>query len=311
MPAPKMGGRIEKARRIPLQAAGWWSDVAVEFTREIAALLFKQPNIDGSFDDLTSLELESLGRRRPLILFAFPPKSAGTFLRTAAIAAVNGQFVRMVHAQGGRDGQPYLPSFVAYYTGLITDDPLVTHIHMQALPANIHFLEAFGIRPIVMLRDIADMLVSYCEMVDAAEDLQGCAINCLIPEHFSGMAKGEKADFLIDLIAPWYVSYYATWCGYAMSGPDRVCVLRYGDFLADPAAVLGRALEFAGLARDRETCRKAVQSTWAERKLFRFNRGVAGRGAAFFTPAHKARLAHMVSHYPQLEDWRADLLGVP
>ena len=284
--------------------------MAVEFTREIASLLFKLPNIDGSFDDLTSLELESLGRRRPVVLFAFPPKAAGTFLRTAAIAAVDGQFVRMVHAEGGRDGQPYLPYFVAYYMGLVTDSPLVSHIHMQALPGNIHFLEAFGIRPIVMLRDIADMLVSYREMVEASEDPQGHAINCLIPENFSGMAHDEKADFLIDLIAPWYVSYYATWRSHAAGGRDRVCVLRYTDFLADPGAELSRALDFAGLPRDIGTCRKVVESTWMERDVFRFNHGVAGRGAQYFSPAQRDRLSRMLSLYPQLDDWRGDLLSI-
>ena len=283
--------------------------MTVEFTRDIASLLFKQPNVDGSFDDLTSLELESLGRRRPVVLFAFPPKAAGTFLRTAAIVAVNGQFVRMVHAEGGRDGQPYLPYFVAYYMGLVTESPLVSHIHMQALPGNIHFLEAFGIRPIIMLRDIADMLVSYREMVEASDDPQDHAINCLIPADFARMPDGEKADFLIDLIAPWYVSYYATWRSYLANAPAGACILRYTEFLADPGGELARALEFAGLPRDRETCRKAIESTWSERAIFRFNQGVAGRGAGYFTRAQLERLRRMLSLYPQLDDWRADLLG--
>ena len=53
-------------------------------------------------------------------------RAAGTFLRTAAVAAIDGQLIRVVHAQGGRDGQPYLPLFIAYYLGGMGSRPLVT-----------------------------------------------------------------------------------------------------------------------------------------------------------------------------------------
>ena len=99
-------------------------------------------------------------------MLAFAPKAAGTFFRTAIIHAIDGKIVRVTQASGGRDATPYLPTFVMYYSGGVTDNTLVAHIHMLALPANIHFLEAFDIRPIIMKRSIPDMLASYWDMLE-------------------------------------------------------------------------------------------------------------------------------------------------
>src|SRR5581483_10842983 len=121
-------------------------------TGDETGLIFAQPASDGTFAPEQAGLAQSLGKRRPLMMLAFAPKAAGTFFRSAIIKAVDGQLVRVVHAQGGRDAQPYLPVFVQYYAGHVTDRILVAHVHMQALPANRHFLDAFGIKPVIMLR---------------------------------------------------------------------------------------------------------------------------------------------------------------
>src|ERR1700679_1897347 len=102
---------------------------------------FSQPDYDGTFQGAFADYLRALGRRRPVLLFAFAPKAAGTFLRSAAIDAVGGQLVRVVYAQGGCDAHLYMPVFIRYFQGELCDGPLVAHVHMQALPANRHFLE--------------------------------------------------------------------------------------------------------------------------------------------------------------------------
>ena len=176
--------------------------------------VFTQPRFDGSFPSGLAEYLNALAHRRPVLLFAFAPKAAGTFLRSAAIEAVDGQLVRITHAQGGRDAQPYLPVFVNYYLGGVCDGVLVAHVHMQALPANRHFLEILGIRPIIMLRSISDMLASYWDMLTESPEARAEGLNCIIPDGFPDLSDAQKADFMIDMIAPWYVSYFATWLDY-------------------------------------------------------------------------------------------------
>lgn len=273
---------------------------------------FSQPEVDGTFRGAFAEYLGEISKRRPVVLLAFAPKSAGTFLRSAAINAVQGQYVRVVHAQGGREAQPYLPIFINYYYGGVCDAPMVTHLHMQAHPANCRFIEALSLKPIIMIRSIPDMLASMWDMLDRDEDSRSSAVNCYVPEAFHDFSKAEKAEFVADMFASWYVNYYATWLEYSEAKPDTVCVLRFADFLANPAQVLARALRHAGLERPLEVCRSALDATWRERGEYRdglrVNKGVSGRGKEYFSPDYFARLERMLSHYSILEKHRDELL---
>jgi Sulfotransferase domain len=269
---------------------------------------FSQPGYDGRFTGAFADYLRDLGKRRPVLIFAFAPKAAGTFLRTAAIAASDGQLVRIVHAQGGRDAQPYLPIFIDYYLGGVCKGPLVAHVHMQALPANRYFLEAFGIKPVIMLRSIPDMLASYWDMLSADAQARAEGLNCPIPDGFPDFDAAKKADFMIDMIAPWYIDYFATWLTYANEKPDDVCVLSYADFTDDPAEVLQTALEHVDLPRSRQACQAALDGAWKDRGTLRFNKGKGGRGKAYFSQEHLDRLARMLRYHPVLESYSGELL---
>src|SRR4051812_49938157 len=93
--------------------------------------VFAQPEPDGAFESNYVAYLRSVGALRPVLFLAFAPKVAGTFFRQAAMEVVGGALFRTSHAQGGRDGTPYLPNLLACY--LDKDLPeIVVHIHMQA-----------------------------------------------------------------------------------------------------------------------------------------------------------------------------------
>jgi hypothetical protein len=179
---------------------------------------------------------------------------------------------------------------------------------MQALAANRHLLEVLGIRPIVMLRSIPDMLASYWDMLTESAEARAEGLNCVIPAAFPDFSDAQKADFMIDMIAPWYVSYFATWLSWAREAPEEVCLLRYADFVAEPAAVLESALKHADMPRTRAQCQQALDDAWKDRSGLRFNKGRQGRGKECFSPAHLERLARMMSFHPVLADYSQELL---
>ena len=225
-------------------------------------------------------------------------------------AAGGGCLIRFTHAQGGRDGTPYLPNFIsAYLDG--EKPPAVGHLHMQALPANRNIIEMFGIKPVIMLRNIPDMLASYWDMLDTDATARADGLNCLIPHDFVALSREEKADFMIDIVAPWYVSYFATWKTFHADAPQTVCVLHYDEFQNDPAATLFRALAHAGFHTPRLRCEAAIEKVRGDRSRFRFNQGVAGRGREYFSAAHLQRLDRMLALYKQLEPWTRELIGEP
>jgi hypothetical protein len=266
------------------------------------AAAFAQPDSDGTFPAAFRDYLLTLGALRPSVILAFPPKAAGTFLRTAAIVATDGQLIRIVHAQGGRDAQPYLPVFLSYYLGALGPAPLVTHIHMQALPANRHFVEALDLKPIVMLRSVSDMLVSYRDMLDSDPLAASNGLNCAIPAGFEGWDDEARNNFLIDVMGPWYASYFATWLEFARDEPRRICVLAYRDFLKDPSSTLERLLAHAGLPTARPACEAAIEEVWRDRQDYRFNRGETGRGMRTFSVRQVDRLSRLLSYYPMTQE---------
>lgn len=114
---------------------------------------------------------------------------------------------------------------------------------------------------------------------------------------------------MIDVIAPWYASYFATWKDYADAAPQTVCVLRFGDFCRNPAQTLHQAIRHAGFAASPLACALALETVWDARQNLRYNKGIPGRGQDYFAPVHLARLHQLLSYYPQLQPWTGELLG--
>ncbi len=275
---------------------------------EAVDALLTLPRSDGLFAPDHASYLRSLGQRRQSVMLAFAPKAAGTFLRTATIYAVDGQLARVVHAQGGRDATPYLPIYLMYLAENLPAKTLVTHVHMQAFPANRHLIEALDLRPVIMLRSVPDMLVSYLDMLEQEPLSSVHWLNAAIPPGFLAWDYAARADFVIDIIAPWYASYYATWLDYVREAPGRVCVQRYADVVDDTASVVEAIAAHSRIVRPFEQCERAVAMAQRERKLLRFNKGEQGRGNRFLDEKQRARIARLLFDLYDLEEWRADLM---
>ena len=129
---------------------------------------------------------------------------------------------------------------------------------MLALPANLHFLEAFDIRPIIMKRNIPDMLASYWDMLDTDAQARADGLNCHIPENFLQLSNAEKADFRRPVLGPWYANYYAGWLRYAEIDPDCVCVLDFRQLHDDPVSTLKEALDHVELSRTLQECQTVI-----------------------------------------------------
>jgi len=282
--------------------------MAAVIDSNVIQAVFAQPDPEGVFERDYVTYLRSIGARRPVLFLAFAPKVAGTFFRQAAMEAVNGALFRTSHAQGGRDGTPYLPNLLACY--LDKDLPeIIVHIHMQAFLANRHLLSALGIRPVIMLRNLPDTLASFLDMLETDPVARAQCLNCVVPANFVELSRAQKLDFVLDIILPWYSSYLGSWKSFVDEAPGQVCVLRYSEFCQDPAASVRMALVHAGFTVSGDTCVAAVERVWPNRDKLRYNKGKEGRGAGYFSPSQLAEIARKLSHYPQLDAWMPDLMG--
>lgn len=278
-----------------------------EINAEVLQSIFVLPDPDGRYTPELENYFSDIASRRKIALFSFPPKCGGTFLRSAAVAALKGQIYRACYSQGGGEMQFYLPVFLWYFCNF--DMPqMVTHVHMQARMSCRNFIRQFNMKPVTMIRSVPDMLVSCRDMFlnDPNEIREN--MMCAVPEVFRIWGPEKQADFMICMLAPWYFSYLSSWITYAREEPERVLLLHFEDFRASPTDALMKSLAHFGLPQTRETCESATKLVWANRQKFRYNKGENGRGKDFFSSEHFKILEKMFAQYPALAGYHDELL---
>ena len=177
-------------------------------------------------DFTADITREQLGRH---IFIACVPKSASTFLKNLLVNLTGFQDVFMVYAAGQTEHELYLPT-VREFAHFDT----VTQQHCRASDANVHIMQAFGIRPIVLVRNIFDSVMSLLDFYNN----QGAFYNSYFRADFQTLDEETKIDLLIDNVIPWYMQFVASWTLVEKQQRLEINWLRYEDLIADkPAAV--------------------------------------------------------------------------
>ena len=177
-------------------------------------------------------QITSLARRatpvRHRLLVACFPKSGSTYLSTV-ISSLPG-FERAVLSDASEHCEQELSRFrlanAAFGSAYIAQHHTRHHTVTAAL------MHKFGVRPIVLVRDIFDCMVSLRDHVRTVSPHFPMARTSL---DMSDWPDRELIDFLIDMAGPWYVDFFVSWTGCR----DAIWVT-YDDFVADPAGVTGR-----------------------------------------------------------------------
>ena len=82
----------------------------------------------------------------------------------------------------------------------------MTQQHCRATGPNTQILQAFGIRPVVLVRRLDDIFLSLCDFYDG-----GAIINTFYGDVWPTLDPSAKFDQIIDNMIPWYASFYASW----------------------------------------------------------------------------------------------------
>ncbi|MGD9562169.1 MAG: sulfotransferase domain-containing protein [Pyrinomonadaceae bacterium] len=237
-------------------------------------------------DYTTEITPEQVGRH---IFIACVPKSASTFLKDLLVNLTGFQDVFMVYAAGQSEHELYLPTireFAHFNT--------VTQMHSRASDANVHLMQAFGISPIVLVRNIFDSVMS---LLDFYND-QGAFFNSYFRADFQSLDDETKIDLLIDNVIPWYFQFVASWDLAEKQRRLAIKWLSYEDLIADKPAAIEGVLRFYGLGSSAKAIETKIKETESEGRKIRFNKGVAGRGKAGLNEAQKERIRRLSKYYP-------------
>ncbi len=148
----------------------------------------------------------------------------------------------------------------------------VTQQHAKGTANNVALLEKYGIKPVVLVRDIFDVTVSLYDHIERGRDRVPTGF---VHREYWRLTKDEKLLYLVRIHAPWYFNFFVSWRE-ASSSID-VLWLTYEELFADQVGTVSRVLGFYGLSAERATIEAAIRSTTGARST-RFNVGVSGRG---------------------------------
>lgn len=245
-------------------------------------------------DFTNEIKAEQLGKH---IFIACVPKSASTFLKDVLVYVTGYRELFAVYAAGQAEHEIYLPTLRE-----MAHANTVTQQHCRASDANIHLMQGFGIRPIVLVRNIFDSVMSLLDFYN-----RGAFQTSYFRGDWPALNEETKIDLLIEHVIPWYFQFVASWDLVEKQKRVELQWLTYEELVADkPAAVL-KVLEFYGLGAPRRGVEQRIKQIESEERKIRFNKGVTGRGKSGLKEQQQDRIRRLARYHPSVDFGRIGL----
>ena len=245
-------------------------------------------------DFTTEITPEQLGRH---IFIACVPKSASTFLKNLLVGLTGYKDLFAVYAAGQNEHDLYLPTILES-AHLDT----VTQQHCRASDANVQMMQAFAIRPVVLVRNIFDSVMSLLDFYN-----KGAFQTSYFRADFMSLDDDLKIDLLIDNLVPWYLQFVASWDLAEKQKRLEVMWLSYEDLVRDKPASVMKVLNFYGLGAPLRGIEDRIRDTESGKCDNRFNKGVPGRGTTGLSERQKDRIRSFARYFPSADLGRIGL----
>ena len=231
--------------------------------------------------------LPRFGFQRPLLIACFP-KSGSTFLARLLSAATGFPTRDLVVAFGHRDQDICERKLQRLKRRAVVQQ------HIKGTDHNVELIRNYGLRPIVLVRNIFDTVVSLDDYL-LREGLR--MPTGFVHREYPRIDFAERIEYLIRVHLPWYFNFFMSW---RESSPTLdTFPLSYERLFADVRQTLIEIIEFHELRIDSQQIDAALTAVRSANT--RFNKGVSGRGERLLTASHKAAIRELAA------SWRVDL----
>ena len=244
-------------------------------------------------DFTTEITPERLGRH---VFIACVPKSASTFLKNLLVNLTGYRDLFTVYAAGPSEHEIYLPTLREW-----AHVDTVTQQHCRASDANIHLMQAFGIRPVVLVRNIFDSVMSLFDFYN-----NGAFQSSYHRADWQELDNETKIDLLIENVIPWYFQFVASWDLAEKQKRVDLHWLTYEELIADKPSSVLKVLKFYGLGASRRGLEQRIRQIESEERKIRFNKGIVGRGSGL-NDRQKERIRRLTRFYPTTNFGRVGL----
>lgn len=228
------------------------------------------------------------GGRRYLICCM--PKSGSSFLKVALETALQFQPVTLtsfgntsVSSEFGMNSREQeLDELALVKAALLMPQGYVAQHHTRYTTYLGLQMVAYGLTPIVTIRNIPDALVSFDDMMlawRASIDNRTWTGDTpfAIPMNYPSLAPAARIRLIAQSLGVWLIQFHLSWRRAARQGLFTPLVIRYEDDILDPERLVARLSGELGLDKG-ETERLRAFAERPDRERARLNVGKAGRG---------------------------------
>lgn len=232
--------------------------------------------------------------RGEFIFVSAMPKSGSTFL-SRNIAQITGfDYEPMTYGFERNEQELYLPKLVDNY-----NRATVTQQHTRATGPNLDLFNHFGIRPVILVRNVFDVVFSIRDYL-LKEGVANFP-SLYATDYFTTLSEDEQYDFLISYAIPWYLNFYASWFDATHDKRIEALWLTYENLVEDWAAGISTVLTFYDISRSEADVRSTVETMQRRPTEMRVNKGVVGRGQSGLSDAQRKRIMAMKQYYPWVD----------
>lgn len=222
------------------------------------------------------------------------PKSGSTFL-CKTMAELTGASYTFYFDEVGHVSEQNL-SEVRMSDNIRND--VVVHQHLLGSNENIHHLLSYSIRPVVLVRNIFDCILSLRDHM-YHEGLEWPFLFS-VDKSFYNYSRKKQIDFLIRFAAPWYLNFYVSWISASKNGKLDILIINYHDLIKDKALVIGKVMEFYTEYFSTEEIEATIKMV-EETKEIRFNRANKDSRRYSFDDEQKSELMNMALFYKDID----------
>jgi len=234
---------------------------------------------------------------KPLIVVAAAPKAGSTFLVNTLIRITRLRGFRLCAAYSTNEHDLYLPALC-----LMNRYGCVSQLHMKGTFHNAALMRTFGIKPVILVRRIEDIVVSLQH--DLKEKRQRPSLGTgrsgysfvWQDQSTKELSDERLLDMIIDLAVPWFVNFYVSWYRLCEQGAVDALWVTYEELFGDKEKSVRSVLDFLGLRYTAD-----IDPGILSRKYRTFRDGRVGQGALTLTSEQQRRLRERFSYYPGVD----------
>jgi hypothetical protein len=233
------------------------------------------------------------GKDKPMIVVAAAPRTGSTFLSNVLIQVTKLQNFRLCSGYSTNEHDLYLPALC-----MMNNSGCVSQMHMKGTFHNASLMNRFNIRPIILVRNIFDIVASLFDDLRMKEERSGYHIGKIgfsflwLDSATKNLNDDDLIDMIIDLAIPWYVNFYVSWYRLTEQHIVNPIWVNYEDLMNDKNNTVISILNFIDFPFNGE-----INSTILNKKHSTYNKGGSGRGDIFLSDERKRRIMKKFSYY--------------